>query len=189
MPIKHVRHDTEIERFADELAGRWRQGDGVEPFLRRLEPELSRMVRSENWSWESVARSLNGARIAYQSGRPWNGATLAQKMANIRHDGRKRSSRANSSTRTGERVETRSPTPGPEPRGNSPDPASPPAISPLVDEEEPEFAPATLLNWSGKRIIDRDNAPNRQPAPTPAPARDVAAVDVDAVLARLLGKT
>jgi hypothetical protein len=88
MPKKHLRNDTDIGQFAEELAGRWQQGDGIEPWLRSVEPELSRKVRSERWSWESIARALNIAGILYQTGRPWTGYSLAQKITSIRYEGR-----------------------------------------------------------------------------------------------------
>ena len=99
MPIKHPRHDTDIADFARELAGRWRQGDGVEPWLRALEPELSRKVRSERWSWESVARALNVAGIQYRTARAWSGTSLLQKITSIRYEARKRAGKTGAEPR------------------------------------------------------------------------------------------
>jgi hypothetical protein len=88
MPKKHLRDDTDIAGLAKDLAGRWQPGDGVEPWLRSLEPELSRKVRDERWSWESIARAMNIAGILYQTARPWTGTSLLQKITSIRYEGR-----------------------------------------------------------------------------------------------------
>src|ERR1019366_9893736 len=98
MPVKHPRHDTDIEQFANDRAARWKQGDGVEPWLRTMEPELSRKVRSERWSGESVARALNVARIQYRTSRPWTGVSLLQKITSVRYEDRKRARRKSNDT-------------------------------------------------------------------------------------------
>ena len=88
MPIKHPRDETEIRQLAGDLAARWRRGDGVEPWLRSLEAELSGKVRHQRWSWESIARALNVAGITYETNRPWTGRSLLRKIATIRFEGR-----------------------------------------------------------------------------------------------------
>ena len=88
MPIKLPRGDDEITQFAAELAGRWRQGDGVEPWLRMVEPEFSQKVRHERWSWESIARTLNLAGIVYGTGHPWTGRSLLRKITSVRYEAR-----------------------------------------------------------------------------------------------------
>ncbi len=167
MPVKQPRHDSDIAQLAEDLAGRWKQGDGIEPWLRLMEPELSGKVRNERWSWESIARALNVAGITYRTAQPWTGVRLLRKITSIRVESRKRARRNGSGT-----------------------PATSTWARPVaafdmnpVEDEEPEFKPVTLLNWSGKRITDEDITPRQQPAPDPAPK-----VDVDAVIRRLLGK-
>ena len=168
MPVKHPRHDTEIEQLAKDLAGRWMQGDGVEPWLRIMEPELSRKVRTERWSWESIACALNSAGIRYQTARPWTGDGLRKKMASIRYEGRKRALRKCADT---SRTNTWNP------------PAAAVDTSPtiLIDDEEPEFKPISLLNWSGKLITDEEKPPKKEPVPAPK-------IDVAAVLAKFTGR-
>src|SRR5208283_3747281 len=93
MPKKHPRGEADISRLAGELAGRWQPGDGIEPWLQSVEPELSRKVRSERWSWESIARTLNVAGILYHTGRPWTGTSLLRKITSVRYESRRQVSR------------------------------------------------------------------------------------------------
>ena len=168
MPVKHPRHDIEIEQLAKDLAGRWMQGDGVEPWLRIMEPELSRKVRSERWSWELIARALNSAGIKYQTARPWTGNSLRKKMASIRYEARKRAPRKSAATQRSSTWEL------PFAGANA-------SVMIPVEDEEPEFKPISLLNWSGKLITDDEKPPKKEPVPGPK-------IDVDAVIRRLLGK-
>lgn len=187
MPIKHLRHDTDIGQLAEELAGRWNQGHGVEPWLRSLEPELSRKVRSERWSWGSIARALNIAGILYQTGRPWTGLSLAKKIASIRYETRQQDRRNNALPH---------PMPAPVP---APSPLPLPAAAlpvlavrtPAIEtadaemDEEPEFRPAKLAShWSGTKIVRQEvKPPETKPSPAQPPTGDA-----DEVIARLLGK-
>jgi hypothetical protein len=176
MPIKLTRDEDDIEVMAEALAQRWRRGDGIEPFLRGLETELSRRVREEHWSWESLALAFNRAGITYQSGRVWTGRTLGNKIRDIRFKMRARASIAISDA-----------------RAKAPAAISvasgPPVIQEmretLLDEAhgEPEFRPATLLGRKRPAATDAALARANRPAPPPAEA-----VDVDAVIARLIGK-
>jgi hypothetical protein len=172
MPVKHPRHDTDIEQFANDLAGRWKQGDGVEPWLRTMEPELSRKVRTERWSWESVARALNAAGIQYRTSRPWTGVSLLQKITSVRYEDRKRARRKSTDT-----------------RGTSTwEPPASVSISPAgtefaVSDGELAFKPATLTGHGGRTAAEMPAPPGKGPAPVPPPA-----IDVDAVLARFTGR-
>jgi hypothetical protein len=171
MPIKHPRHDTDIEQFANDLAGRWKQGDGVEPWLRTMEPELSRKIRTERWSWESVARALNAAGIQYRTFRPWTGVSLLQKITSVRYEDRKRARRKSTDT-----------------RGTSTwEPPAPVSIPPAgtefaIPDGEPAFKPATLTGHGGRSAADMPAPRGKGPAPVPPPA-----IDVDAILARFTG--
>jgi len=179
MPIKLTRDEDEIEVMAEELAQQWRRGDGIEPFLRGLEPELSRRVREQHWSWESMALAFNRAGITYQSGRLWTGQTLGNKVRDIRFKMRVRANKAMSNVRP-----------------NLPGAMSPAIVGPPVTQEireipadetpeEPEFKPAYLIGgWKPKPIAESLAPVARNPDTKPA-----ATVDVDAVIARLLGKT
>ena len=144
MPIKHPRDETEIRQLAGDLAARWRRGDGVEPWLRSLEAELSDKVRQQRWSWESIARALNVAGITYETNRPWTGRSLLRKIATIRFEGRLAQQNGVS------------PPAAPQPQGpvsnsaqhgvaSAPSltPSSPTAIQSATEDAEPEFKPAT----------------------------------------------
>lgn len=183
MPIKHPRDETEIRRLAGDLAARWRRGDGVEPWLRSLEAELSGMVRQQRWSWESIARALNVAGINYETNRPWTGRSLLRKIATIRFE-----------VRLAQQNSASAPA-APQPQGAAGNSAQPgmasvpfPALSSLTtaigsatENAEPEFKPATLIRHSGSDPPEMRPLPKKQPAPSPA-------IDVDAVLARFTGQ-
>src|ERR1019366_10803444 len=72
---------------------------GGEPWLRTMEPELSRKVRTERWSWESVARALNAAGIQYRTSRPWTGVSLLQKITSVRYEELQRARRKSTDMR------------------------------------------------------------------------------------------
>ena len=172
MPIKHPRHDTDIEQFANNLAERWKQGDGIEPWLRTMEPELSRKVRSERWSWESVARALNAAGIQYRTSRPWTGVSLLQKITSVRYEGRNRARRKSGDTRGVSTWEPPAPV------------STPPAGTEFASlDGELAFKPAALTGHGGRTEAEMRTPPRREPAPVPPPA-----IDVDAILARFTGR-
>ena len=186
MPKKHLRDDTDIGGLAEELAGRWQQGDGVEPWLRSLEPELSRKVRDERWSWESIARALNIAGILYQTARPWTGTSLLQKITSIRYEGRQHVRRKADDLPQSMPVAV--------PAALTVPSAAPPALTvhtPAIEtadaeaDEEPEFRPAKLAShWSGTKIVRQGvKPPETKPSPAQPPTGDA-----DEVIARLLGK-
>ena len=171
MPIKHPRHDTDIEQFANNLAERWKQGDGIEPWLRTMEPELSRKVRSERWSWESVARALNAAGIQYRTSRPWTGVSLLQKITSVRYDERQRARGKSTDTRGASTWEP------------SARVSTPPAGTEFANPDgELAFKPATLTGHGGRTAAETRAPPGKGPAPVPLPA-----IDVDAILARFTG--
>ena len=184
MPVKHLRHDTDIGQLAEELAGRWNQGHGVEPWLRSLEPELSRKVRSERWSWGSIAKALNIAGILYQTRRPWTALSLARKMASIRYETRQQDRRNNALAQS-----KAAPVPALPSLPTTPPPLAvhTPAFetADATMEDEPEFRPAKLAShWSGTRIVRQGvKPPGTKPTPAQRPTGDA-----DEVIARLLGK-
>lgn len=183
MPKKHPRDDTDIGHFAKELAGRWQQADGVEPWLRDIEPELSRKVRYERWSWESIARAFNMAGILYRTGRPWSGTSLASKITSVRHEARQ----------LGRQGATDLARPVPLPAPALPavvaiqlvQPVQPPTVeADAAAEDEPEFRPASLKGWSGTKIVKQEEKP---PETKTSPAKPLTG-DASDVIARLLGK-
>ena len=143
MPIKHPRDEIEIRQLAKDLAARWRRADGVEPWLRSLESELSAKVRRQRWSWESIARALNVAGITYETNRPWTGRSLFRKIATIRFEGR---------------LVRQDGASMPEPQGQPVQTVMVPALSPAIlpptgtrsvsKDDEPAFKPATLIRHS-----------------------------------------
>jgi hypothetical protein len=172
MPVKHLRHDSDIELFANDLAGRWKQGDGIEPWLRTVEPELSRKVRSERWSWESVARALNVAGIQYRTSRPWTGVSLLQKITSVRYDERKRARRKSGDTRSTSTWEPSAPV------------SMPPAGTEFaIPDGELAFKPATLTGHGGRTAAETRAPPRQEPALVRPPA-----INVDAILARFTGR-
>lgn len=184
MPIKHPRHDTDIAAFARELAGRWRQGDGVEPWLRALEPELSRKVRSERWSWESVARALNVAGIQYRTARAWSGASLLQKITSIRYEARKRTGKTGADPqRTGIWAATLSATQAEVPSR----PAPLAGTQPPAEDKDQEFRPAALMGHGLRKPAETHLPPRPVGKDAAAPATSPA-IDVDEVLARFTGQ-
>lgn len=183
MPKKFLRDDTDIGHLAEELAGRWQQGDGVEPWLRDLEPVLSAKVRNERWSWESVARALNIAGILYRTGRPWTGTSLGKKVASIRYEARQVGAQ--------DSIDLAGPVPLPAPALPAVaaiqlvQPVQPPDLeADAAAGDEPEFRPAALKGWSGTKIVRQEEKP---PETRTSPAKPLTG-DASDVIARLLGK-
>jgi hypothetical protein len=182
MPVKHPRDEAEIRQLAKDLAARWRRGDGVEPWLRSLEPELSAKIHRQRWSWESIARALNIAGITYETNRPWTGRSLLRKIATIRFEGRL--AQQNSMPLP----ELQGP---PSLPGDPTQPATVPALSPAtppptgiqstIEDDEPVFKPVTLIRHSASKPPQTPPLPRKEPAPAPV-------IDVDAVLARFTGR-
>jgi len=163
MPIKHLRQETEIQLLADDLAARWTPAEGIMPWLRAMEAELSAKVRHQRWSWEAIARALNAAGITYETKRPWTGRSLLRKIAIIRFETRQ-------VPQSGAQV-------------HMPESRSLPPVTAGPEADEPEFKPATLLNWSGAKLPPSSGEAHSQPSPLPAPTRDA-----DAIMARLMGR-
>ena len=84
MTTRLSRPDVQIEHLAADLKRRWVAADGIEPWLRRHVPRLTNLVRIEGWTWNDIARALTAAGITYATGRPWSGRQLAVKAAEVR---------------------------------------------------------------------------------------------------------
>jgi hypothetical protein len=183
MSIKHPRNETEIRLFAENLAARWSRADGIEPWLRSLEHELSDKVRYQRWSWESIARTLNMAGITYETNRPWTGRFLLRKIATIRFERRL-------AHQNGASLPTAIQPDGPP--SVTAQPAMVPALSAVpfpvtgiqsaTGDEEPEFKPVTLIRHGERKPPETLPLPINEPRPDPE-------IDVDAILARFTGKT
>ena len=93
MPRKIPRPDSDVERLAAQLRGRWVPADGIEPWLRRNVQKLSRLVSDQSWSWSDIGKAMTLAGIVYQSGRPWTGRLLTAKAAQVRNQIRQRKAR------------------------------------------------------------------------------------------------
>lgn len=186
MPKKHLRDDTDIGHLAEELAGRWQKGDGVEPWLRSLEPELSRKVQVERWSWKSIAQALNLAGILYQTGKEWTGVSLSKKIATVRYDNRHQA-RRHGETSQPSLLPPASPFSSPAvpiARIGQPVPAFTNEVETVTEDEEPEFQPAFLKGWSGTKIVREEQKPSETKTPPAQPQTG----DASEVIARLLGK-
>jgi hypothetical protein len=182
MPIKHPRTETEIRQFAEILAGRWSRADGVEPWLRSLEHELSEKVRHQRWSWESIARTLNTAGIIYETNRPWSGRSLLRKITTIRCESRL--AQQNSASLPAALQPNGPPSIGEEPAmapalSAVPFPAT--GIQSATGDEEPEFKPVTLIRHGERKQPETIPLPKNEPGPDPV-------IDVDAILAKFTGR-
>jgi hypothetical protein len=184
MPIKHPRDETEIRQLAGDLAARWRRGDGVEPWLRSLEGELSGKVRQQRWSWESIARALNVAGITYETNRPWTGRSLLRKIATIRFEGRLAQQHSASPPVA---IWPHDPPADAAQPAMAPAlffaPSPPTAIQSALEDAQPELRPATLIRHNGSGPPEARPLPWKQPTPATS-----SAIDVDAVLARFTGR-
>src|ERR1700712_4516117 len=92
MPPRAARPDPQIERLARDFRSRWVAADGIEPWLRRQLPRLTRL-QQDGWSWSDIGRALTAAGIIYATGRPWTGPILARKLAQVRTQLRARQKR------------------------------------------------------------------------------------------------
>ena len=187
MPIRTARPDAQIEQLAAEFRRCWVAADGIEPWLRRQAARLDKLVRAEGWSWDDVGRALTAAGITYVTGRPWSGRILAIKAAEVRlqlrardaarqQPGRRKASRLAPTTAEETAVGTAA-----APSGTL---AQPPTASLPGSEAEPPrrtFGLASPRGWT---------PPPAPPAtePKPSPSAPAPAIDVDAVIARFLGR-
>jgi len=132
--------------------------------------ELSRLVR-DGWSWDDVGRALAIAGIKYQTGPAISGDVLRRKAEKARTDERKRQAH-DALRRLPHQVQATSTA-----TKKTAEPTS-------VEDDEPEFRPASLKGWSGTKLAKK---PQGLPEINPANAEVTA--DAAEVIARLLGKT
>jgi hypothetical protein len=174
MPLKRFHTEAEIETLADTLRPLWRQGDIVRPWLRQHYGMLLELVHGD-WSWAAIARAMTLAGITYRTGKPWNADWLQSEVFRARQPlKRHRPQNApppESSTSAAAEVQ-----------------AAMPALmqveipAPEAVPEEPEFQPASFIDWEATRTE------NPATVHAPAPILRPSAPAYDEVMARLLGK-
>jgi hypothetical protein len=191
---KRPRTKDELAELAQRLGADWRHGDNVMTWIRRHEAtgaELSRLVR-DGWSWADLGLALALAGIKYQTGPAIPGDLLRRKAGKARADERNRqASEVLRRPPVAPAVQAPGPS-GPPMTSASHLPAAavfptfstPPGMEPAIEDEEPEFRPATLRGWSGTKIVRGEKKPAEAEAPDAhAPTNDAADV-----IARLLGR-
>jgi hypothetical protein len=180
MPLKRSHTEAEIETLADMLRPLWRPGDVLRPWLRQHH-ELLRSLVHNDWSWAAIAQAMTLTGITYRTGKPWNADWLQCEIYRARQPlkGYRRANRDKCPPST----ETIASPPAAE---SAAAPASlenkRPAPSILTDE--PEFQPASFIDWEATRAEDPASATVHASAPIVRPPPPV----YDEVMARLLGK-
>ncbi|MDE8344224.1 MAG: hypothetical protein POG24_10455 [Acidocella sp.] len=174
MPLKRFHTEAEIETLADTLRPLWRQGDVVRPWLRQHYGMLLELVHGD-WSWATIARALTLAGITYRTKKPWNADWLQSEVFRARQPLKRHR------LQKGQSLE----------RSISEAPATQ-AVVPTITEaepsastavpEEPEFQPASFIDWEATR------AENPATVHAPAPILRPPAPAYDEVMTRLLGK-
>ena len=184
-PGKRIRDPEELEKQARLFGQDWHAGDRVQTWLVRHEGklgELSQMV-ADGWCWADIGRAMHIAGITYRTGEPISAAVLRKKASEARSAVRAKNARPQCNVRANADA------PVVAHAQQQPDfrPAQPlVALSPgdtefPVWDEEPDFKPITLLNWSGKPITEEEKPPRKESVPAPK-------VDVAAVLAKFTGR-
>ena len=184
-PAKRIRDRDELEEQARLFGQDWHAGDRIQTWLNRHEGklgELSQMVE-DGWSWGDVGRAMHIAGITYRTGEPIAPDLLRRKAYRARVEARSKIVRLQAKALQDPGGSVRLPAQQ-QPGFRPPQPTvalSPGEQASSVWDEEPEFKPISLLNWSGKLITDEEKPPKKEPVPGPK-------IDVDAVIRRLLGK-
>jgi len=175
MPYKRTPTDPEIDELAARFKPLWRSGEVVRPWLRKHGVMLTGLVH-DDWSWASVAAALTRAGITYRTGHPWQAEVLRAEVGKARKPLKGALARAAviQHATPPAAVVTAPATAG--------DAGAGAGVGMGADADEPEFKFAKLANWSGTPY-----APIKRPQPAP-PVEPLPAADVDAVIARLLGR-
>ena len=186
-PEKRPRDRDELEEQAGIFGRDWRAGDRVMTWLNRREGrsgELSRLVE-DGWSWADIGRAMHLAGITYRTGEPISAAILRKKASEARVAARAKSAPpqgialSNTAAPVVPPVQQQAP-----PRHSAAVVSLPPAETDFpIQDEEPEFRPATLIGHSGRKPPEALSPPKKQPVAAPSPT-----IDVDAVLARFTGR-
>lgn len=188
-PHKRSRDVSELKTLAEVLRLDWRPGDRVMTWFHRHEgrhAELSALVR-DGWSWADIGQAMHLAGITFGTGKPIPGDTIRGKAWKAR---RAEQMRRESAIEPQPLVATHAPLQAPAIQPANPTPVEPltrPSTLMVPDAEphddEPEFRPVTLRNWSGLK-------PVQAPAPIPpkAEAKGRSAAEVSDLIAQLAGK-
>ena len=157
----------------------WRTGDRVITWLNRHEGrlgELSRLV-VDGWTWVDVGRALHLAGIAYRTGEPISARILRKKASEARTAARAKTAQSLSPPDPQRYAPE---TPSGQEQAASPEPIA--AALPLagsevpIENEEPEFKPATLTGHSRRKPPEAPPLPAKQSNPAASPEIDVASV-------------
>jgi hypothetical protein len=172
-PEKRPRDHDELEEQAGIFGRDWRAGDRVMTWLNRHEGrsgELSRLVE-DGWSWADIGRAMHLAGISYRTGEPISAAILRKKASEARVADRAKSAQppgtalSNAAAPVVPLVQQQAP-PRPSPAPVSLGPAE---TDFLIEDDEPEFKPATLSGHSGRKPPEALPPPKKQPVAAPSP--------------------
>jgi hypothetical protein len=185
---KRPKTQDELADLARRLGADWRPGDKVMTWIRRHEAtdtKLSRLVR-DGWSWTDVGLALALAGIKYQTDQAIPGHVLRKKAEQARSDEHNR--RASAALRRSPPVTALEAPVSIAPRAKTTYvPALPvPSIQakPAIEDEEPEFRPASLRGWSGTKIVKGESKQDQENAPD----GKVTEGDAEEVIAKLFGR-
>jgi hypothetical protein len=177
MALKRIPSDDEINALVARFLALWSPGEVIRPWLRQHAEMLLELVQS-GWSWAAIARAMTQAGITYRTGKPWTADWLQSDAYRARLPLKGYRRRGQTSHALGQET------------GAAPSPPMPsiPAQHTLSDHpapmEEPEFQPATFIDWDAKR-----SAAPATPVPAPAaPIIQQPPSASDDVIERLLGK-
>ncbi|MDE8347605.1 MAG: hypothetical protein POH28_15740 [Acidocella sp.] len=176
MSRKRTPTMAEIVALADTFRPLWRQGDVVRPWLRQHHGMLLELVHGD-WSWAAIARAMTLAGITYRTGKSWNADWLQSEVFRARQPLKRH--RPQNAQPPESCTSAATVTQAAVPAIMEAEPSASTAVP-----EEPEFQPASFIDWEATRA--------ENPAPTTAnasaPIIRPPAPAYDEVMARLLGK-
>ena len=193
-PPKRVRSEAEIQELARRFAADWVEGDNVETWLNWHEGEKAELgeLIVRGWTWSDVSRAMHAAGIHYRTGRPIPDETLRAKVYRIRRRNSPDAGPVRSARKAKPAVQRQSigipPLPSPESKPAFRPPAEVPSDLILSDADEDlnlVLRPVSLRNSGGPSPRKPPSPPPPNPPLNPPPKKPI---DVDAVIARLLGK-
>jgi hypothetical protein len=147
--------------------------------------ELSRLV-TDGWSWIDIGRAMHLAGISYRTGFPLSADTLRKKASAARTAARTKSVQRPGNTTLNTDMPEASPVQKQAPSPPPPDYAllPPPSRNDIpAGDEEPTFKPASLIGHTERKPPEVLSLPAKPAVPAPT-----LAIDVDAVLARFIGR-
>jgi len=170
---KRQRDGDELAAQASVFAAGWRNGDRVMTWLHRHEGQLGELscLMEGGWSLADIGLAMHAAGIAYRTGTPISAGLLRRKvsLARVMAEAKK----------APQQTEIKSLPPAASPSVRN----LPPTHRPIEDEE-PEFKPASFIKYPPRRPLEA--SPQSAPAiASPAPPVEI---DVAAVIARFIGR-